>query len=76
MQDRGLAGAVRSDQAQRLPCAEPQVDAVQDLRDPVAGDEPVDAQQGIVARQRVEALANAGAGGRPLEWLGNARARR
>jgi hypothetical protein len=65
MQNRGLACAGRSDQAERLSFAQAEVDAVYDLDGPVASDEAIDAQHRVSARQRGEALAQLCAAGDP-----------
>ena len=65
MQDRGLASAGRSDQAQRLPFAQAEVDAVQDLDGSVSGDEAIDAQHRVSTHQLGEALAQFRAVGDP-----------
>ncbi len=66
MQDRGLAGAFGTDEAQRLSGSQSQVDAVQNLRRAVAGHEIVHAQQRMIARQRVEAVPHFGAVSPPV----------
>ncbi len=63
VQDRGLAGPVRPDQAERLALANAQVEIVQDLHLAVAGAQLVDREEGLALDQRRQGLGGRRLGG-------------